>query len=304
MTPGKLTTEFRAEVVASFGRRVRVRDEHGLERDARPIGRRLGVLCGDQVLCRDDPTHGETHVVQVEPRTTVLRRANVRGGSEPIVANVTLLLVVIAPKPAADLFIADRYLCAATSACIAGAVILNKADLPETAELRTALTVYAAAGYRTLECSAHDGAGVEALAELLREHRSVLVGQSGVGKSSLVNRLCPSRDATTGTLARDDEGRHTTTWSETFQLPAGGQIVDSPGVRDFAPADDALDERSLGFPEIAHRLAACRFNDCRHMVEPGCAVIAAVEAGSIDSRRYESYRRLRRLVEQLRARRD
>ena len=130
---------------------------------------------------------------------------------------------------------------------------------------------------------------------------AALVGQSGVGKSSLVRRLLPQVDIAVGELVRAEEGRHTTTAARLFDLPHGAALIDSPGVRDFAPAVSALDERTLGFPEVARLAAGCRFSDCRHMREPGCAVRAAAEDGSWHARRYESYRRLRRLHEQLAA---
>jgi ribosome biogenesis GTPase len=128
-----------------------------------------------------------------------------------------------------------------------------------------------------------------------------LVGQSGVGKSSLVRRLLPQAEIAVGTLVRAEEGRHTTTAARLFDLPHGAALIDSPGVRDFAPAVSALDERTLGFPEVARLAAGCRFSDCRHMREPGCAVRDAAENGRWLARRYESYRRLRRLREQLSA---
>jgi ribosome biogenesis GTPase len=123
---------------------------------------------------------------------------------------------------------------------------------------------------------------------------SVLVGQSGVGKSSLVAALLPAAEVQTGELMREEEGRHTTTASRAYGLQRGGTLIDSPGVRDFAPAIDQLEARTLGFPEVARLSADCRFQDCRHMQEPGCAVIAATEGGDLSARRYESYRRLRR----------
>jgi ribosome biogenesis GTPase len=122
----------------------------------------------------------------------------------------------------------------------------------------------------------------------------VLVGQSGVGKSSLVAALLPHAEVQTGGLMREEEGRHTTTASRAYPLDSGGTLIDSPGVRDFAPAIDQLDAKTLGFPEIARLAAGCRFLDCRHMQEPGCAVVAASENGAMLARRYESYRRLRR----------
>lgn len=127
----------------------------------------------------------------------------------------------------------------------------------------------------------------------------MLVGQSGVGKSSLVTRLLPDVDIATQELDRDLEGRHTTTASRLYDMPQGGALIDSPGVRDFAPAISALEPGSMGFVEVDRFATGCRFQDCRHMREPGCAVIAALERGELDPRRYESYRRLRRLYEDL-----
>jgi ribosome biogenesis GTPase len=128
---------------------------------------------------------------------------------------------------------------------------------------------------------------------------AALVGQSGVGKSSLVRKLIPLSDAPVGELDRDEEGRHTTTTSRMFDLPRGGHLVDSPGVRDFAPAIDKLDARTLGFAEVARLAPGCKFQDCQHMREPSCAVQKAVESRALDARRYESYRRMRRLFEEL-----
>jgi ribosome biogenesis GTPase len=131
--------------------------------------------------------------------------------------------------------------------------------------------------------------------------RAALVGQSGVGKSSLVRRLLPQAEVAVGALVREEEGRHTTTAARLFDLPQGAALIDSPGVRDFAPAVSALDERTLGFPEVERLAGGCRFKDCRHLREPGCAVRAAAQDGSWHARRYESYRRLRRLRDRLSA---
>ncbi len=139
------------------------------------------------------------------------------------------------------------------------------------------------------------------LTVLGRATRAALVGQSGVGKSSLVRRLLPQAEVAIGELVREEEGRHTSTAARLFDLPHGAALIDSPGVRDFAPAVSALDERTLGFPEVARLAAGCRFADCRHLREPGCAVRSAAEDGAWSPRRYESYRRLWRLYEQLRA---
>ena len=296
MNAHRETDAFDADVVAAFGRHLLVRDAAGGELRARPSGRKLSIVCGDRVRCEPDRKHDELLIVEVLPRRTLLARTNLRGASEPVVANITQLVVVVAPLPAPDFFIVDRYLCAATAAGIAGVIAVNKSDLGDGLD-GGELEAYARAGYSHLACSAKAGAGLEGLKQALTDAVSVLVGQSGVGKSSLVAALLPETEIATGELMREEEGRHTTTASRAYPLFAtrdGGTLIDSPGVRDFAPAIDQLDERTLGFPEIARLASSCRFGDCRHMQEPDCAVSAAVEDGSLHARRYESYRRLRR----------
>jgi ribosome biogenesis GTPase / thiamine phosphate phosphatase len=235
----------------------------------------------------------------VLPRRTALYRSNARGAAEPVFANLTRLLVVIAPAPPPDPFIADRYLAAAESAGIAATLVLNKAELGLDEPLRNQLGVYALAGYECIAASAATGEGVDALLAACAGEVAALVGQSGVGKSSLVRRLAPEAQVEIGELMRDEAGRHTTTVSRLYPLGGGGKLIDSPGVRDFAPAVDRLAPRDLGFREVARLAGGCRFLDCRHMREPDCAIRQAVESGMMDARRYESYRRLRRLVEKL-----
>ena len=291
-------------VIATFGRHMVVRTAEAAELRARPFGRTLTVVCGDEVRCRIDAHHDEVHVIEVLARRNALWRANARGGAEPVVANLTRLLVVLAPLPLPDPFVLDRYLAAATAAGVPSTLIVNKSELGIDAALAAELAAYAVAGFAAIRCSAATGAGMpQLLAALGPGTRAALVGQSGVGKSSLVRQLLPHAQVTVGELVRKEEGRHTTTVARLFDLPHGAALIDSPGVRDFAPAVRALDERTLGFPEVARLAAGCRFSDCRHMREPDCAVRAAAEDGSWHARRYESYRRLRRLREQLSAKR-
>jgi ribosome biogenesis GTPase / thiamine phosphate phosphatase len=292
---------FDARVIAAFGRHLLVQDASGRTVKARPFGRDLGAVCGDNVRCRDDPHHGEVHAIEVLPRQTALYRSNARGGVEAVLANLSLLLVVIAPMPPPDPFVADRYLAAAESAGVTATPVLNKAELGIDAAVRTQLDVYTAAGYDCMTVSATTGDGVDALLSACAGHIAALVGQSGVGKSSLVRRLAPDVEVEIGGLMREEAGRHTTTVSRLYELPGGGKLIDSPGVRDFAPAVDHLDSRTMGFREVARLAPGCRFSDCRHMREPACAVRQGVESGSMDARRYESYRRLRRLAEDLTA---
>ncbi|HWW80457.1 MAG TPA: ribosome small subunit-dependent GTPase A [Steroidobacteraceae bacterium] len=292
---------FEARVTATFGRHLLVRDASGKELEARPFGRGLNVVCGDNVRCRPDPHHDEIHVVEIIQRRTALYRSNVRGATEPVIANLSRLMVVLAPVPVPDLFVVDRYLSAAESGGIAGLLVVNKIELGINDELAAQLDVFTAAGYRWFPCSVKTGEGIEALLEVCAGQVAALVGQSGVGKSSLVDRLIPGAGVEVGDLVREEEGRHTTTASRMFDLPLSGNLIDSPGVRDFAPAVDRLDSRSLGFVEVERLAPQCRFSDCRHMREPGCAVQNATESGGMSPRRYESYRRLRRLYEELTA---
>jgi ribosome biogenesis GTPase len=194
----------------------------------------------------------------------------------------------------------DRYLAAAASAGIRATLVLNKSELPWPAELQQELAAYTQVGYTHLPVSVKTDAGMAALRAACAGDIAVFVGQSGVGKSSLIARLVPEADIRTGELMlRTQEGTHTTTASHLYDLAGGGHLIDSPGVRDFAPALSRLEPTSLGFLEVAQRAPHCRFDDCRHLKEPACAVRAASECGDISPRRYESYRRLRRLFETL-----
>lgn len=287
-----------AEVVATFGRHLLLRDSAGTLQKARPFGRALSVVCGDSVQCE---MHGtELLVTAVLPRACLLRRATSRGRSEPLAANITQLAVVLAPVPLTDFFLLDRYLSAAECLGVLARIVLNKTDIPQADALREALSAHVALGYDLVSVHANSDVGVQPLQRILPGHTTILVGQSGVGKSSLARRVAnDASDIAIGELMRDEEGRHTTTTSRLYECTGGGRVVDTPGVRDFAPAVDDLDTSTLGFREVAQLAPQCRFQDCRHMREPGCAVRAAVELGAMDARRYESYRRLRRIYEEL-----
>jgi ribosome biogenesis GTPase len=289
-----MNAPFDARVIAVFGRNLLVRDAAGRELEARTFGKRLTVVCGDDVRCEADSRHGEVHVVEALPRKSALYRSNTRGGSEAIVANVSQLLIVLAPRPVPDLFVVDRYLSAAESAQVKPILVLNKCELTIDEDLRAELDAFSDVGYPLLNCSVRSNLGLEELLRACSGAVSALVGQSGVGKSSLLKHMVPEAEIAIGTLDREDEGKHTTTASRMFDLPLGGQLIDSPGVRDFAPAIQQLEPHYLGFAEVERRAANCRFADCKHLKEPGCAVRDALHP-----RRYESYRRLRRMYEDL-----
>ena len=291
----------RARVLVGHGRRLRVRTSDGEELLVQPAQRQLHAVCGDWIELRQDAAHEAWLAAAVEPRRGVLHRSNARGAGELIAANLSLLLVAVAPIPQPDLFVVDRYLCAAACAGIGALIVLNKSDLPIDATLQAELQVLGAAGHEILCVSAQHGSNLSELRARLGGQTAILVGQSGTGKSSLLRALLPGSEAAVGALARDRTGRHTTTATRLYSLPEGGELLDSPGVRDFAPALAQLEPRALGFAEIEALAGGCRFADCRHLREPDCAVRAAVGSG-IGARRYESYRRLRRLHDRLAAR--
>jgi ribosome biogenesis GTPase / thiamine phosphate phosphatase len=288
-----------ALVLVAHGASARVRLSDGSEVLARAAGRDLQFVCGDLVRCERDPQHAEWRIQQVSARRSALYRSNARGRAELVAANLTTLVVVIAPQPQPDLFLVDRYLAAAASAGINALLVTNKADAEFDGNLQADIAALTDSGCATLTCSARTGLGLPALRDRLRQQTVMFVGQSGVGKSSLLRELVPGCDAPIGELLKSKEGRHTTSAARLYALPGGGSLIDSPGVRDFAPAADMLDAQTLGFADVARIAPQCRFADCRHLKEPQCAVRAAVAAGALNARRYESFRRLRRLRERL-----
>lgn len=291
----KAASEF-GRVVASYGHRVLLEDASGQRIQCILKGRKLRAVCGDRVRWyRQD--HGGV-VTAIEPRRNELQRPDSRGMVEVLASNITQIAVVIAPQPPVDEFLADRYLAAARLMGAEAIVVCNKQDLGSV----SLAGEYQGIGYAVVEVSAETGSGIDKLAGLLRDQTSVLVGQSGVGKSSLSNALVPDLDVTTRSLSEaTGEGRHTTTTAVLHHIPDSGEIIDSPGVRNFAPPPTEPSRVDLGFPEFDSAIEHCRFNDCLHLREPGCGVIAAVESGDIPARRYRSYRELLRLMERLTA---
>jgi ribosome biogenesis GTPase len=289
-----------AVVTGAFGRRMALRVARDKDVSARIRGRQLRPVCGDFVTAEPIPNESDWLITAIEPRRNELTRPDSRGRKEVLAANVSCVAVLAAPVPTPDWFIVDRYLAAAENMASKGIVVFNKTDLGDGANKDGHLVDYAAAGYPVIQCSATSGEGIAKLADALAGHTTVIVGQSGVGKSSVINRLVGAEDQRTGALSGSSgEGRHTTVNSVMIDLPNGGAVIDSPGVRDYAPAIMEADDVQRGFPEIDRAGQDCRFANCRHLREPNCAVKAAVEDGSISERRYESYRRLTRLADEL-----
>lgn len=291
-------------IVARFGAQVIVEGEDGSHAGIRQrchLRTHLShLVCGDRVTWQPGAEQGL--VTADLPRGSVLERPDSRGLLRAMAANIDRMVIVIAPQPEPFANLIDRYLVVAETAGITPILLLNKQDLlggPDD-PVQQLLARYAALGYATLATCSHDGRGMPALQEALRGHTSVVTGQSGVGKSSLLNALLGSETARTGALSEAaDKGRHTTSMTELFHLPAGGRLIDSPGIREFGLSHITREQLLAGFIEFQPYLGHCRFRDCSHTVEPGCAILEAAAKGEIMAERLDSYRLLQSSINAL-----
>ena len=277
------------QIIASFGRRYLVELPDATVLDCVTRGKRGALACGDRVRVANSST-GAGVIEKLEPRSTLLYRSDsVR--EKLVAANVTQIVIVVAPLPAFHEDLVNRCLAAAEHGGMAALIALNKSDLPQAPASLVALERYRGMGYRVVALSAKRD--LSPLAPHLKGQTSVLVGQSGVGKSTLINALIPEASVRIAELsAALDSGRHTTTHARLYHLDAASRIIDSPGMQEFGLHH--LDAAGLesGFREFRPLLGQCRFRDCRHMTEPGCAIAAACERGEISEQRLASYRGL------------
>ncbi len=290
---GQLGAEQEGLVIAHFGTQVEVEAPGGTRRRCHLRANLEGLVTGDQVVwCEGDPTGV---VVAQLPRHSELARPDSSGKLKPVAANIDQILVVIAPYPEPHGNLIDRYLVAAEVVQIEPVLVVNKADILEAdtalaAAITELVSEYIRIGYCVLYTSARSG-GLDALQARLRERTSVFVGQSGVGKSSLVNALLPDVAVRVGELSgAAQKGTHTTTTACLFHLDCGGRLIDSPGIREFGLWHMSREQVAYGFREFRPFRGDCRFRDCSHEHEPGCAILAAVNSGAISAARLESYR--------------
>lgn len=293
----ELGAEQEGLVVAHFGTLVEVEplspDDHGPQPTLQchfrsNIG---GIVAGDRVVMRSGQSHGVIEAVL--PRSSLLSRPDPRGQLKPVAANIDFIVLVITPEPAPSSVLIDRYLVAAELQNIPIRILLNKTDLItdlNEAMLEELLSMYRAIGYPVLESSVVNERGLDELKQQLDQHISVFVGQSGVGKSSLVNALLPGVNAKVGELSENSRlGRHTTTNARLFHFPSGGSLIDSPGIREFGLWHLEPDQVIDGYRDFSRWRFDCRFRDCKHQREPGCALQAAAERGDIHPQRLKNY---------------
>ncbi|MBI5462326.1 MAG: ribosome small subunit-dependent GTPase A [Gammaproteobacteria bacterium] len=282
-------------VIAHFGRDLVVEDIAGrlhLCSARKKLGR---IVCGDRVRWQTSgPEQGV--VTAVDARKSLLARPDPRGEERPLAANVDRLIIVCAPEPPLSEALVDRYLVVAELIGAQPLLLVNKSDLlapAARAHLEERLAAFRQLDYPVLFTSTREGDQVATLMAHLNGHTSILVGQSGVGKSSLVRLLVPDAEIRIGQLSdASGLGKHTTTETTLYHLAGGGDLIDSPGVRDFQLWQATAEDLQRGFRELRDYQGQCRFLDCRHNGEPGCAVAAAIETGHVDTRRLASYRTL------------
>lgn len=281
--PGASTAR-RGVIIAHYGVAVEVLFATGARSMVR-VKRRSGHVVGDEVLVRGE-------VLEQLPRRTELRRRDAMGVLHLVGANLDVLGVVVAPAPLSPAGFIDRAIVAARAANLRPFLVVNKYDLAAATDFVAELRATYAAVVAIFPLSAASCGGLDPLREFFSEgHRGAFVGISGVGKSSLLNALCPAIDLRVGTLnEHNGRGCNTTTVSTLHSLAGGGELVDTPGFQDFGLVDIAVPELATHFPGFEQtRSATCRFRDCRHRTEPGCAVINSVAQGQLPADRYATY---------------
>ena len=285
-------------VVARFGAKLDVEDDDG--RVYRCISRRKfgAIVCGDQVTWQS--THDNEGVIAgLVPRRTLLARPDDIGRDKPIAANISQIIIVCTVKALIDENyylhhnLIDRYIVAAESLDITPVIVMNKYDLlsnEEQQQLKQDMQLYTEIGYQVIHTSTKQAHGLEDLTRQLEQHTSVFVGESGVGKSSIIRSLLADTEIRVGEVsASSGKGKHTTTSTTLYHLSSGGDLIDSPGVREFGLSKIEPAALAYNFIEFRPHISSCKFNNCMHKAEPQCAVKRAVEENVINRRRHENY---------------
>jgi ribosome biogenesis GTPase / thiamine phosphate phosphatase len=285
-----MTTDSHGIVISRHGKEVLIEDVQGARHRCITRTQLDAVISGDRILWQPQ-AQGYGSIVKILPRHGELHAISKTGKPRVVAANIDILLIVCAAQPPLQVELLDHYLIAAEIAAIQPIILFNKIDLlkpDERSAAQNQLVTYQTIGYRVEYLSVNHSLGLDALRQDLAGKTAVLVGQSGVGKSSLLRALVPGATARIGELSTE-QGKHTTSHSELYHLPNGGYVIDSPGVRsfNFIPVDAAT--LAQAFIEFRPYLGQCRFANCSHVHEPGCAIKQAVSAQHITQVRYHGY---------------
>jgi ribosome biogenesis GTPase len=278
-------------IVAAYGKRFQVELTEGKSRiSCVTRGKKTDLACGDAVMIKLTDKH-EGVIETVLPRKTLLYRSNAFK-SKMLASNVSQIIIVLATQPSFYEALLNRCLIAAEAANIKALVVLNKCDLADNDDAKQKLGLYTNLGYRVLALSAKED--ISSLRPYLQGEASILVGQSGMGKSTIINALLPNEDVRTREVSLVlDSGKHTTTAAHLYHLDEDSQLIDSPGLQEFGLHHLSTDELEHAFIEFRPFLGKCRFNNCKHLQEPDCAIKDAVTAGQITPERLAIYKMLR-----------
>ncbi len=273
-------------VVASYGKRYGVELDDGVQVSCVTRGKKNDLACGDRVEVKMTDTH-EGVVEKLHSRTSLLFRSNAYK-TKTLASNVTQVIIVLATTPSFYEALLNRCLIAAEAAKIKALIVLNKCDLADNTEAMKLLSIYQNLGYQVQPLSAKND--IAPLKQWLKNQTSVLVGQSGMGKSTIVNALLPNSAVRTQEVSTVlDSGKHTTTAAHLYHLDSDSDLIDSPGLQEFGLNHLNIEELEHAFIEFRPFLGKCRFNNCKHLHEPDCAVISAVESGKVSPVRLAFY---------------
>jgi len=277
-------------VITRYARHAKIEDTQGRRIICSIRPNLTSLVAGDRIVWQIEGD-GQGVVISCYPRQSVLGRPDKQKVLKPVAANITQLMIVVAPKPEISWSLLDSYLVVAEHLNLHACIVLNKIDLADEALLAQLKQQYEPLGYDLLFTGHDNNNGYQSLENALKNHISVFVGQSGVGKSSLITKMLPLEDdIQTGEIsAKTDLGRHTTSNSTFYHLPFGGGLIDSPGVREFGLWHMPSSEIARGYREFKPYLSQCKFRNCTHRDSPGCALLIAVKEKLVSSKRYENY---------------